>query len=116
MENIIEAKAICRNLKGSARKARLVLDMIRGKKVSDAKNILQFSTKKMAIHVHRLLNSAIANANQISGKVDTANMIVDRAWADNGSMEKRYYPSMKGGMKPRLKRLCHITIGISGTK
>jgi len=116
MENKIEAIAHCRKLKGSARKARLVLDMIRGKKVSDAKNILQFSTKKMAIHIHKLLNSAVANAVQISGKIDTANLIVDKAWADNGTMEMRYFPGFKGGMVSRLKRSCHITIGISGTK
>jgi len=116
MENIIEAKALCRNLKGSARKARLVLDMIRGKRVSDAKNILQFSTKKMAVHVHKLLNSAIANANQVSGRINTDDMVVEKAWADNGPFERRWKPGYKGGAYYYVKRTCHITIGIKGNK
>jgi len=116
MENIIEAKAVCKNLKGSARKARLVLDMIRGRRVADAKNILQFSTKKMAIHVHKLLKSAIANANQSAGKINADEMIVETAFVDKGPQVKRYYTGYKGGMVPRISRSCHITIIIQGNK
>jgi len=116
MENKIESKAVCRNLKGSARKARLVLDMIRGKNVADAKNILQFSTKRMAVHIHRLLNSAIANANQVSGKINNADMIVNKAFADNGPFGRRWRPGFKGGSDPYVLKSCHITIELSGKK
>ena len=58
----MEAIARIRNLRGSARKARLVLDIIRGKNVPEAQRILQFSKKRMAKDVAKLLNSAIANA------------------------------------------------------
>jgi large subunit ribosomal protein L22 len=116
MDNVIESKAQCRNLRGSARKARLVLDMIRGKKVSEAKNILEFSTKKMSVDILRLLNSAIANAVEKSGKIDTNNMVISRAWADGGTMMKRMMPRANGNAFMILKRHCHITIGITNNK
>jgi large subunit ribosomal protein L22 len=116
MENNIEAKARLNNHRGSARKARLVLDLIRGKQVNIAKNILQFSTKRAARSIAKLLNSAIANATQVAGKTDLSNMVVDKAWANEGKIMRRYMPSIKGSAKPIRKRTCHITIGIAGTK
>ena len=70
MENTFTATASLRNFRGSARKARLILDMVRGKKVTEAKNILRFSTKKMSKDILTLLNSAVANAHNIHGRVE----------------------------------------------
>ena len=112
MENILEAKASLRDNKGSARKARLVLDMIRGKAVNEAKNILQFSNKKVAKDIHKLLNSAIANATQVAGKADTTNMTINKAYADEGRIDKRTLLRYRGTADRILKRRCHITIGV----
>jgi len=112
MENLLEAKASLRHFRGSARKARLVLDMIRGKGVNEAKNVLEFSNKKVAKDIKKLLNSAIANANQVAGKEDTSNMVVEKAFADNAQMHKRYIFRAKGSADLIRKRYCHITIGV----
>lgn len=116
MENILEATARLRNLRGSARKARLVLDMIRGKSVNEAQNILEFSTKRMAKNIQKLLNSAIANATQAAGKADVDSMVVEKAWADDGQIMKRTMPRAQGRATIIRRRTCHITIGITGKK
>jgi len=114
MENTTEAKASLRNFRGSPRKARLILDLIRGKKVPVAKNILQFSTKRMAKEIHKLLNSAIANAtNQATAKINVDDLIVNRAWADGGQMMKRHMPRANGRATMILKRTCHINITLA---
>jgi len=116
MENTLDAKATLRHLRGSARKARLVLDMIRGRRVKEASNILQFSTKKVAKDIHKLLKSAVANAIQVAGKTDTDSMIVDKAWADNGPIMYRQMLRARGSAGRIRKRFCHITIGITNSK
>jgi len=112
MENIHEAKASLRHFRGSARKARLVLDMIRGKGVNEAKNILEFSHKKIAKDIQKLLDSAIANINQVSGKEDAANMVIFKAYADEGPVQKRQLIRAHGSMDRIFKRTCHITLGV----
>ena len=112
-DNILEATASLRNLNGSARKARLVLDLIRGKRVYEAKNILQFSNKRMATHIHKLLNSACANATQAEARVDVDNLIIDKAFADGGPTRRKWLSRAKGSATTIHKRSCHITIGIS---
>lgn len=116
MENTLEATASLKNMRGSARKARLLLDLIRGKNVIQAKHILQFSTKRMARELHKLLNSAIANVNQATGKADTDHFVVDKAWADGGRIQKMHMPRAQGRANLIRKRSCHVTIGISGSK
>jgi len=115
METTHEATASLRNMRGSARKARLLLDMIRGKNVNEAKNMLQFSTKRMAKDIYKLLNSAIANVNQATGKHDTSHFIVEKCWADNGRIQKMHMPRAQGRATLIRKRSCHVTIGISGS-
>ena len=112
-DNVLEAVAILKNHRGSPRKARLVLDMVRGKNVNEAKNILMFSNKRMAAHIVKLLNSACANAVQKKPKIDMKNMIVSKAYADGGQTMKRWRPRAKSSAGAILKRYCHITIGIS---
>jgi large subunit ribosomal protein L22 len=116
MENTIEAKASLRNFRGSARKARLLLDLIRGKKVTVANNILQFSTKKMAKDIQKLLKSAVSNATQVGGKIDENTLIIDEAYADNGAMMKRHMPRAQGRATMIRKRTCHINISVSSIK
>ena len=109
----MEATARVRNLRGSARKARLVLDLIRGKNVSDAQKVLQFTTKRVAVAIGKLLNSAIANATVKEGKVDIDEMVVSKAFADEGPIMKRHRPRAHGRANVIRKRTCHITLEIS---
>lgn len=113
MENSIIATASLRNFRGSARKARLILDMIRGKNVSKAKGILQFSTKRMAKDIHKLLNSAVSNAIQLGGKMDEKNLLVEKCWADDAPIMKRHLPRAQGRATVIRKRSCHINISLS---
>ena len=112
MENTFTASASLRNFRGSARKARLILDMVRGKKVTDAKNILRFSTKKMSKDILTLLNSAVANAHNIHGRVDENNLIVAEAYANEGVTMKRMMLAIKGMAYHIRKRYCHITLNL----
>ncbi len=113
MEPRLEAIAKLNNHRGSARKARLVLDMIRGKNVNEAQKILLFSTKRMAKSIAKLLKSAVANATQKNGKADMDSMIVDRAFANEGTVMKRFLPRAQGRATVIRKQTCHITIGIA---
>jgi len=109
----MEAIARVRNLRGSARKARLVLDLIRGRSVVDAQHILLFSKKRVATNINKLLNSAIANVTYKEAKVDTDNFLISRAFADDGPIMKRHRPRAQGRATIIRRRTCHITIEIS---
>ncbi|MDP8202939.1 MAG: 50S ribosomal protein L22 [Candidatus Tenebribacter mawsonii] len=108
----MEATARVRNLRGSARKARLILDLIRGKSVPEAQKILLFSKKSVAADVGKLLNSAIANATMKEGKVDIDNMLVSEVFADDGPIMKRFRPRAQGRATVIRRRTCHITLHI----
>ncbi|MCB5230474.1 MAG: 50S ribosomal protein L22 [Candidatus Cloacimonas sp.] len=110
----MEAVARVTNLRGSARKARLVLDLIRGKKVSEAQKILMFSNKRVAPKVGKLLEAAIANLNEKEGRADLDNVFVTKAFADDGPIMRRFMPRAQGRATVIRKRTCHITLGISG--
>ncbi len=107
------AIAKAKNLRGSARKARLVLELIRGKKVNDAKQILLFSSKRASHKIEKILNSAIANLTEKEGKADLDNYIVSKAFADDGPIMRRYMPRAQGRATVVRKRTCHITLGLS---
>ncbi|MCK4696208.1 MAG: 50S ribosomal protein L22, partial [Candidatus Cloacimonetes bacterium] len=108
----MEAVARVRNLRGSARKARLILDLIRGKSVPEAQEILIFSKKRVATYVVKLLNSAIANATVKEGKADIDNMFVSKVYADDGPIMKRHRPRAHGRATIIRRRTCHITLEI----
>lgn len=112
----MEAIARVKNLRGSARKVRLVLDLIRGRSVPEVKSILLFSNKKAAVHVRKLLKSAIANAKVKDPNVDVENMILNKAFANDGPIMKRHKPRAQGRATIIRKRTCHITLGISDKK
>ena len=93
----------------SAQKARLVVNQIRGKSVEEALNILTFSTKKAAGILKKLLNSAVANAENNAG-ADVDELFVSKIFVDEGTTMKRIRPRAKGRADRILKRSCHITI------
>ena len=96
----------------SAQKARLVADQIRGKEVGDALDILNFSTKKGAHLVRKLLESAIANAEHNEG-ADVDELKVATIYVDEGLTMKRIRPRAKGRADRIFKRTCHITLAVA---
>lgn len=106
-----EVKAIHKFARISPFKARLVLDQIRGKRIEEALNILEFSNKKAGVLVAKVLNSAIANAEHNDG-ADIDELVVSSAYADEGVTMKRIRPRAKGRANRILKRTSHITVGV----
>ena len=96
----------------SAQKARLVVDQIRGKKVDYAVNYLNFCSKKSAHLIKKLLESAIANAEDRGG-VNVDDLVVTTAFVDEGMTLKRIQPRAKGRADRICKRTSHITLKVS---
>lgn len=103
------AKATLRSARVSPQKARLVIDLIRGKQVEPALQILKYSPKKVARFAEKLLQSAIANAREKAG-VDVDNLWVTGAQVDAGKSLKRIMPRAQGRADAIVKRTSHITI------
>ncbi len=99
----------------SAQKVRLVADQIRGKEVEEALDILEFSNKKGADIVKKILNSAIANAEHNEG-ADVDELKVSTVFVDEGRTLKRLRPRAKGRADRILKRSCHITVKVSDSE
>jgi large subunit ribosomal protein L22 len=105
----MEARAIARYQRVSPRKARLVVDTIRGKSAAEASTILRFTTKGAAEIVGKVLDSAVANAeHNLKVKPDT--LFVSAAFVDEGPTLKRIRPVSKGRAFRILKRTSHITV------
>ena len=100
-----------RHLRISPRKVRLVADLIRGKNVEDALNILQFTNKRSSIPIARILKSAVANADQ-KGGVDVDRLFVKTITVDGGPTIKRFRPRAMGRATPILKRTSHVFVGL----
>ncbi|HCG6407474.1 TPA: 50S ribosomal protein L22 [Vibrio parahaemolyticus] len=96
----------------SPQKARLVADLIRGKSVDQALEILTFSNKKAAALVKKVLESAIANAEHNEG-ADIDDLNVAKIFADEGPTMKRIMPRAKGRADRILKRSSHITVVVA---
>ncbi len=105
----MEARAVSRHLRISPRKARLVVDMIRGKSVDEALKILDFTPKKAAKMVTKTLKSVVANAENTQN-VDVDQLYVKRIAVDEGIVIKRFLPRAHGRATPIHKRTSHITI------
>ena len=110
----MEARAIARHVRTSARKARLVVDQIRGKSVNEAYALLQFSKKNAAEVIGKTLRSAVANAqtkSQDEGDVlDVDDLFVREAFVDEGATLKRWRARAQGRAAPIRKRTSHITL------
>lgn len=102
------------NLRCTARKARLVVDQVRGMEVFQALNVLKFTPKAVAPAISKLLKSAIASYEEkYEGKVDVGTHYVKTAYVDGGSMLKRMLPAPQGRAYVMRKRYCHVTLEIS---
>ena len=105
----IRAHAQAKYVRVSARKARLVLDHIRGRSVPEARTILAFTTRDVAIDIEKVLRSAVANAEANHG-LDGDDLVVEAAFADEGPTLKRWKPRARGRVNRIRKRMCHVTI------
>ena len=96
----------------SARKARLVLDHIRGRTVPEARTILAFTSRAAATDIEKVLRSAVANAEANHG-LDGDELVVEAAYADEGPTLKRWRPRARGRVNRIRKRTCHVTLVLS---
>ena len=110
----MEFRAEMRYLRVSPQKARLVLELIKGRKVEEARNTLLFTKKRVAAHVGKLLQSALDNANFLSAEknldVDLDNLYVKNAIANDGPRMKRIRPAPQGRAYRYQRRIAHITL------
>ena len=111
----MEAKAILRTARISPQKARLVADQVRGLAVGRALQLLQFSTKKAAQMIRKVVESAIANAENNQG-ADVDELRVKTIMVDEGPTLKRFMARAKGRGTRILKRTSHITVVVGAGK
>ncbi len=118
----MEAIAIGRNVKGSSQKAKLVVDLIRGKMVSEALAILQYTNKRAAKPIEKVLRSAMANAEQKAQAQNIA-VDVDELWVKECYVGKgitkhrrRLRPAPMGRAYRERRHYCHITVRLSSEK
>lgn len=105
----METKAAAKFIRVSPRKIRLVMDQVRGKKIEEALNILSFAPQKGTRILKKLVNSAVANAEQNSD-VDVDLLYIKRLYADEGPTMKRWRPRAQGRATRINKRTSHLTI------
>ena len=111
------SRAIGRYLPMSARKLRLVIDLIRGKDVGEALSILKFTSKQKAARlIEKVLRSAIANAKNKYPNIDVDKLYVFRCFVDEGPMMRRLRPGFRGVPRIIRKKTSHITIVLNERK
>jgi large subunit ribosomal protein L22 len=115
----MEARASAKYLRGSAQKARLVIDMIRGKNVNEALAVLQFSNKRAADGIEKCVRSAVANATEQAEKqniaVDPDDLWVKACFVDMGPTKnrRRFRPAPQGRAYRERRHFCHVTVLLS---
>lgn len=115
----MEAIASAKYLRGSAQKARLVVDMIRGKRVGEALAILQFTNKRAAEGIEKCLRSAIANATEKAERnnvaVDPDDLVVKTCFVDMGPTKhrRRVRPAPQGRAYREQRHFCHVSVTVS---
>ena len=118
----MEARASAKYLRGSAQKARLVIDMIRGKNVNQALAILRFANKRAALGIEKCVKSAIANANEMAEKaniaVDPDDLWLKACFVDRGPTKNRsrMRPAPQGRAFRERRHFCHVTVLVSSDK
>ncbi|MFC0190566.1 50S ribosomal protein L22 [Fictibacillus iocasae] len=111
----MEAKAIAKQVRIAPRKARIVIDLIRGKKVGEALAILRLTPKAASPVIEKVLKSAIANAEH-NYEMEPNNLVIAKAFVDEGITLKRFRPRAMGRASRINKRTSHITIVVSEKK
>ncbi|MBR4399592.1 MAG: 50S ribosomal protein L22 [Aeriscardovia sp.] len=113
----LEAKAIARRVRITPRKARRMVDLIRGKNVQEARTVLRFAPQTAAKPVRKVVESAIANAHFLAEKSNQTfhenNLVVKTIMVDEGATMKRFRPRAQGRAGAILKRTCQITVVVS---
>ena len=107
-----EAKAILRHVRMAPRKARLVVDMVRGRNAAEALALLKYTRRSAARVVEQLLFSAVSNAG-LKDLGEPEGLKISRAYVDGGAVLKRFQPRAQGRASPIKKRTSHITIVVS---
>ena len=105
----MEAKAVAKYIRVSPQKARLIMDQVRGKKVEEALNMLSFAPQKGAFVLKKLINSAVANAEQ-NLNMDVDKLYIKRIFADEGPTLKRFRARAMGRATRIRKRTSHLTV------
>jgi large subunit ribosomal protein L22 len=106
----MEARAVSKFIRVSPQKARLVVDLIRGKNAGEALNILRFTKKRASHEIEKVLRSAISNAEQKSEHLDVDRLVVSRAYVNEGPRAKRVRPAPMGRAYRYQRRMSHITV------
>jgi large subunit ribosomal protein L22 len=107
-------RAQAKYVHSSARKARLVTDLIRGRSVPEARTILAFSDRAIARDIERVLHSAVSNAESRSDLLwNGDDLLVETAYADEGPTLKRHRARARGRVGRIMKRTCHITVELA---
>lgn len=96
----------------SPRKARLVMDLIRGRDVDDVMSLLKFSKQRVAIMIEKVVRSAVANANEQDAAAPRNTLFVSQAWVDAGPVIKRFQPKDRGKAYSINKRTSHLCVTI----
>src|SRR3990172_1421961 len=115
---MLEGRAEAKYIRTSAQKAGLVLDLIRGKKASEALSILRFTRKAVARDIEKALRSAIANAVHVADKnqkrrIDEDDLYVSACYANQGPSQKRVRPAPMGRAFRVIKRTAHLTVAVA---
>ena len=111
----MEASAKLSSVRLSPRKTRLVVDLVRGKQIQDALNILRFSPQPSAKLISKLLSSAVANAEQ-KGASDVDRLFVKAIFVDGGAVMKRFLPRAMGRASKIRKPTSHISVVLAEKK
>lgn len=112
MMEAVKSKAVARYVRISPRKARLVIDLIRGKSVDEALAILRFTPRAASPVIEKVLRSAIANAEH-NHNMNPGELVVEKAMVDEGPTMKRFRPRAQGRASRINKRTSHITVVVS---
>lgn len=109
---MMQVKAVAKTVRVPARKARLVLDEIRGLDVEHAAAILRYTPNSASEVIAKVLHSAVANATN-NHQLDETKLFISACYADEGITMKRFRPRAKGSASPIMKRTSHITVVVS---
>ena len=107
----MEVKASTRHVRISPRKVRIVIDLIRGKSVTEALALLKFIPKRASEPIAKVVKSAAANAEH-NFSLNKDNLVIAQAFVDQGPTMKRFHPRQRGQAFPILKRTSHITVTV----